>query len=356
MRQAQHSSKDFSALNNLQRYRDNFALHLLGVRNYMESEVISRFARKGSHKHLRLGFSSYIALIGQRGMRLTELAKILGISRQACNKTVNLMVDIGYIKRIDDPNDARAKLMVLTARGKKLREDGLEALADLDDQFVELAGHAPIVDANKSLRAIHAKLSLGIEKESGIPIHKNTIGLFLPSLSDYAVQRTFALTQAKGHRELKVSFAKVLAMIGPTGGVIQQIARNLGVSRQATTATAIELETLGYLQRVNEPNTTRQLAMQFTALGWDLIADSVASIDELELQLSTILGNARMTRFKKTFRSLYRALELEDNVVNHLAAHDINLLAYQIQQQLGSEGSLELAQLLVQNARNAPGN
>lgn len=356
MIQAQNSSKDSSALSNLQRTRDNFALHLMAVRNHMESEVIGRFARKGSHKNLRLGFSSYITLIGQRGMRLTELAKILGISRQACNKAVNLIVDAGYIKRIDDPNDARAKLMVLTKRGKKLREDGLEALADLDDQFVELAGHVPLVDASSSLRAIHATLSLGPEKESAIPIRENTIGILLPSLSDYVQQRTFETIQQKGHWELKVSFAKVLGMIGPTGGVIQQIAKNLGVSRQATTATAVELENLGYLQRVNDPSNTRQLAMQFTAQGWDLIADSVASVDELELQLSTILGDARMTRLKKTFRSLYAALELEKGVVNHLATHDINLMAYQIQQQLGSDGSLELAQLLVQNSCNSHGN
>ncbi len=346
---AQDAAKYSSALSNLQRYRDNFALHLLGVRNHMENEVISRFARKGSHKYLRLGFSSYIALIGHRDMRLTELAKILSISRQACNKTVNLIEKAGYIKRIDDPNDARAKLMVLTARGKRLREDGMEALANLDDQFVELLGHARIVDASSSLRTIHTKLSPGLEKESGIPIHDNTIGLFLPSLSDYALHRTFELTKQKGHRELKVSFAKMLAMIGPTGGIIKQIAKNLGVSRQATTAIAIELETLGYLQRVNHPNNTRLLAMRFTARGWDFIADSVASIDELEVQLSSILGDARMTRFKKTFRSLYRALELEKDGANQLAAHDINLLAYQIQQQLGSEGSLELAQLLIQN-------
>lgn len=349
MTQTQISSKYSGELNNLQRSRDNFALHLLGVRNHMESEVIGRFARKGSHKDLRLGFSSYIALIGQRGMRLTQLAKILGISRQACNKAANLIVDAGYVKRIDDLNDARAKLMVLTKRGKKLREDGLKALADLDDQFVELAGHSSIIKASSSLRAIHAKLSPGLEKERDIPIRENTIGLFLPSLSDYVLQRSLELIQQKGHRELKASYAKVLGMIGPSGGIIQQIAKNLGVSRQAITATAIELETLGYLQRVNGPNSTLQLTMQFTALGWDLIADSVASVDELELQLSTILGDARMTSLKKTFRSLYRALELEKGRGNHLATHDINLLAYQIQQQLGSDGSLELAQLLIQN-------
>lgn len=352
MLQAQNASQDFSALSNLQRYGDNLALHLLGVRNHMESEVIARFARKGTHEHLRLGFSPYIAVIGQRSRRLTELAAILNISRQACNKAVNLMVDAGYIKRVDDSDDARAKLVVLTSRGKKLREDGLAALADLDAHFVELLGHAPILDASSSLRALHAQLSLGLEKESGLPIHENAIGQFLPNLSDFVAQRSFELTQQKGHGQLKASFSKVLAMIGPTGGVIQQIAKNLGVSRQAATATAIELETLGYLQRVSDATNSRQLAMRFTARGWSLIADSVASADALELQLSEILGAARMKRFTTTFRSLYSALQLEKDSCNQLVTHDIHLLAYQIQQQLGSDGSLELAQLLVQNKGN----
>ncbi|MFK7977220.1 MAG: MarR family winged helix-turn-helix transcriptional regulator, partial [Halioglobus sp.] len=209
MNSAQNPSTQSSALNNLQRYHDNFALHLMGVRNHMENEVIGRFARKGSHKNLRLGYSSYIALIGHRSMRLTELAKILGISRQACNKTANLIVKAGYIKRVDDPNDARAKLMVLTSKGKKLREDGLAALMELDHQFVSLLGHTPIADASHSLRAIHTRLSPGMENDGDIPVHENTIGIFLPSLSDYILQQTFRLTQEKGHPHIKVSFAKV---------------------------------------------------------------------------------------------------------------------------------------------------
>ena len=55
------------------------------------------------HRNLRLGFAPYITLIGSRGMRLTELATVLGISRQACNQAANQVEDAGYIMRKSDP-------------------------------------------------------------------------------------------------------------------------------------------------------------------------------------------------------------------------------------------------------------
>ena len=46
-----------------------------------------------------------------------QLAEHLGITKQATSELVHNLVDRGYLTRISDPSDGRARLLVLTARG-----------------------------------------------------------------------------------------------------------------------------------------------------------------------------------------------------------------------------------------------
>ncbi|MBF6241597.1 homoprotocatechuate degradation operon regulator, HpaR [Nocardia otitidiscaviarum] len=52
------------------------------------------------------------------GLRASDLAARLGVSRQAAAQVVGTLERAGYITRVDDPGDGRAKLVCLTARGR----------------------------------------------------------------------------------------------------------------------------------------------------------------------------------------------------------------------------------------------
>ena len=86
------------------RYRHNFSRHLLGVARYLQTSMMNTLQEQCGHTHLRLGFSPYITLIGDGDKRLTDLAEILGISRQACNQAVKQVEAAGYIARTADPS------------------------------------------------------------------------------------------------------------------------------------------------------------------------------------------------------------------------------------------------------------
>ena len=47
-------------------------------------------------------------------MRLTELATLAGMTKQSVGEIVDDLVDLGYVERIPDPADSRAKLICLT--------------------------------------------------------------------------------------------------------------------------------------------------------------------------------------------------------------------------------------------------
>ncbi|MFI9415139.1 MarR family winged helix-turn-helix transcriptional regulator [Nocardia gamkensis] len=52
------------------------------------------------------------------GLRASDLAFRLGVSRQATAQVVATLERASYVTRIDDPGDRRAKLVCLTPRGR----------------------------------------------------------------------------------------------------------------------------------------------------------------------------------------------------------------------------------------------
>jgi DNA-binding MarR family transcriptional regulator len=56
---------------------------------------------------------------GPDGLRPSELAAKLGISKQALNYQLGELERLGYLRRAPDPRDMRSKLIQLTPRGKQ---------------------------------------------------------------------------------------------------------------------------------------------------------------------------------------------------------------------------------------------
>jgi DNA-binding MarR family transcriptional regulator len=333
-----------------QEYRDNFSRHLLGVTRHLQSETMAKLEQSCGHKQLRLGFEPYITLIGERGRRPSELAQLLDVSRQACNQVINQIDEAGYITRLTDNLDGRARQLALTPSGARLKRDGLDSIAQIDHEFAALVGKSGITDATGSLRKLHTGLGLGTTARELDRLPHPQFGVQLPAMRDYVLRRLMALTQSKGHPRLKLSFGQVLTLIGESGGRIQEIARIWNVSKQAISVIARELQALGYLQFDSDSRDARKVVLRFTPLGWTLIADSVSSMKQLEAEFEAIVGKARLKRLKGTFRRLYLALQLEVDIFEHNDNANIGLLAKKIQQQLGVGGSRELARLLLKPA------
>ncbi len=74
------------------------------------------------------------------GRHASDLAEILGVSRQAVAQVVTRLEQDGYLTRITDPGDARAKLICLTPRGRAaLRTRRATALA-VEDEWRQRLG------------------------------------------------------------------------------------------------------------------------------------------------------------------------------------------------------------------------
>ena len=327
------------------RLQDNFARHLLGVTLYLQTEIMDSLTNGHGHANLRLGYEPYITLIGPDGNRLSSIADTLQITRQAANQAANQIEAAGYIQRLPDPEDGRAKILALTGQGRQLRKHGTGEMTRLQQQFQELVGNEALKRLIKTLFRLCSELELVIVRENGGG--NAELGALLPRLRDYTNIRLMHLTIARGHPSLKQSFGQVLTAIGPQGGRIQQMAEHHGVSKQAISAIATELEELGYIRRVPDAQDARQLVLHFTPNGQQLMADSIASVDELYQEFASIIGKRPMQDLCKTLLALYSDLHLERDIFENSTPMDIRKLAQQLVGQLGSSGARALGHMLI---------
>lgn len=325
-------------------YRDNFSQHLLGVSRHMQKSMMRTLQDECGHSDLRLGFAPYITLIGDRGIRLSDLADAIGISRQACNQAIGPIAAAGYVGRESDPDDGRAKLLVLTERGRQLRRDGVRVVRQLDAHFADLAGSEAVSQSADTLGKLYTHLSLGLGDTQGAAFLYGGLGGLLPRLSDYILRRLMELTAGHGHSGLKLSFGQVLSLMAPEGGRIQHMAAVQDVSKQAISAIAMELEQRGYLRREADPRDARQVVLFFTPKGEQLIADSVTSVDTLAAEFTAVVGKSAMRQLTTTLRALHSGLGLDSDSAG---PDDLAALASQLRQRLGGDTARELARLLM---------
>jgi DNA-binding MarR family transcriptional regulator len=73
-----------------------------------------------------------LLLVDRSGTRLTELAERARITKQAMMQTVDELVALGLLRRTPEPQDGRAKIVRLTAKGLRQRAEARRAVASVE--------------------------------------------------------------------------------------------------------------------------------------------------------------------------------------------------------------------------------
>jgi DNA-binding MarR family transcriptional regulator len=98
------------------------------------------------------GVMAHIDIDG--GTRLTAIAARANITPQAAGELVDDLERLGYVVRQPDPDDRRAKRIVLTDRGRDSVAAALETIATLEAELEEVLGADALADLHASLSRI----------------------------------------------------------------------------------------------------------------------------------------------------------------------------------------------------------
>lgn len=82
------------------------------------------------------------------GIRLTDLADRLGVTKQSCGQMVDDLVADGYLVRRPDPADGRAKLIFFGPEGDRSLPQAWAALHAVEDELARVIGR----DALEAMR------------------------------------------------------------------------------------------------------------------------------------------------------------------------------------------------------------
>jgi DNA-binding MarR family transcriptional regulator len=85
------------------------------------------------------------------GMRPTELANQMGISKQAINDLLRQLEAKGYLELRLDPSDGRARLITLTESGSELMELTRRVAQEVSDEYARLVGRKRFDALRKTL-------------------------------------------------------------------------------------------------------------------------------------------------------------------------------------------------------------
>jgi DNA-binding MarR family transcriptional regulator len=122
------------------------------------NEIVSeRLAEQGYE-----GFRTAHGTIGQHiadgGSRVTELAELAQVSKPTVVYLVNDLERLGYVERVPDPADGRAKLVRMTERGLGAQRAGTEIVRQIERDWSALLGEGEFEALRDYLQRLHDAL------------------------------------------------------------------------------------------------------------------------------------------------------------------------------------------------------
>ncbi|MEP6563119.1 MAG: MarR family transcriptional regulator [Nakamurella sp.] len=130
----------------------NLGLLLFIPYRSMESAVLAHLKAHGHD--LPLSQARVFQRIAPDGSRLSELAQAAQVSKQTIGSVVDQLERAGYVSRVPDPTDARARLVVVTDLGRELVELSVPVVREIENAWRAHLGAARTRELRRTLEAL----------------------------------------------------------------------------------------------------------------------------------------------------------------------------------------------------------
>ncbi|MGW2048179.1 MarR family winged helix-turn-helix transcriptional regulator [Streptomyces sp. NPDC001858] len=115
---------------------------LLAAAGELTQRINDGVVARGFEGRPAYGFA--FARLTPGGATVGELGVHLGVTKQAASQLVEELVRKGYVERRPHPDDARARLIVLTERGRECTRAAEEAAAEAVRAWADVLGEGEV--------------------------------------------------------------------------------------------------------------------------------------------------------------------------------------------------------------------
>jgi DNA-binding MarR family transcriptional regulator len=124
-------------------------------REWTTTRVLSALAEAG-YPEVRAAHFTVFQHLPPEGMRLTTLAESALLTKQTMGYLVDDLEALGYVARVADPIDRRAKLVRLTERGRSVEQVVRDVIARMEAHWAARMAPGEFAELNRLLRALIA--------------------------------------------------------------------------------------------------------------------------------------------------------------------------------------------------------
>jgi DNA-binding MarR family transcriptional regulator len=136
------------------------------------------------------------------------------------------------------------------------------------------------------------------------------VGIVAPALNELVIERL----AAHGFAGVKVSHGYVVQRLLGAEPTISALATSLGMSQQGASKQVLDLERLGYAERVAVAGDQRARSVRLTDRGHAMVEATRAIRDDLERQIVERAGARRVGQAKQVLAALVDLLDLQGSV------------------------------------------
>jgi len=135
----------------------NLGLLLREPYRIASEELHRRIARHG-HPEVRAPHGNVFGFLDADGTQVSELARRAQITKQSMADLVRHLERHGYVERVPDPADRRAKLVRATPRGREVYAVARDAVAEIEREWTARLGETKM----RRLRELLLELNDGL--------------------------------------------------------------------------------------------------------------------------------------------------------------------------------------------------
>ena len=125
--------------------------------------VVARLAERG-HGVIRTAHGAVFQYLDDTGTTVSLLAERAQMTKQAMAELVQHLETHGYLIRVPDPNDRRAKLVLPTERGREVLTLAQELVPELEGRVTKLLGPDRTRALRQDLDTIRHAFTTGRDK------------------------------------------------------------------------------------------------------------------------------------------------------------------------------------------------
>lgn len=254
---------------------------------------------------LKLSHAMILPQISAKGSRIIDIARSQAVSKQAIGQIANELEQLGFIEKTPDHQDKRSKKLILAERGITLVRLSAGFMREVDQELAQLISADSFHQLQQLSQLLFKQLKLKypdvgqytpeINTQLPLIVHVSSISAWLDlTLKDINGQQ--------GHPPLKRSYWHVLEKITQKGIRINDLAEMNGISKQAVSQLANDIEKAGYISRIDDPSDKRSRQLVLTDKGRLLITHTLTATQDVEQQIEKVIGTDNFRQLKECLR------------------------------------------------------